>query len=483
MSASMSEFRERLIAAAPPSAEFGFQGLRAADSIAVESSLPLSFIVACDWGMDGPKWNARLKYFAVERDSGKRIVWTHTSIVEAYRGEWGTEIKAHLTSGEIPRIVVPYRSTEFLEQLASESGGRISILANPLALKTRLDDKVAFRQEAENRGIAVAPGETIPIGDLSVELIQKWGPRIIVNEQIGSSGNQTHLIETPDELTTLKKSLIEKSGESTPIIVCRFLSGPAIGAAAIVFRGRTKMSYPSAMITGLPGSSMHRFDYAGSDYGAFHRLSGPAREKIRAHTLNIGEWAAGLGYKGLFGVDFVVHDGEPYALELNPRLLGTSQLMTELELHENPGPPTIYWHLAELLGAGTLEDETSPELERIGASSLHGFQLLLRNTRPHPVRIQHAIKPGIYTLSREAPDFVRDGDRIADLEGPEEILVTCSPPETGTVVESRGAFFKLEGLGRLLDETGESVTPMTTRMVSAFTDSLQLTANLQGDAQ
>ncbi|MBT5369880.1 MAG: ATP-grasp domain-containing protein, partial [Nitrospinaceae bacterium] len=481
MSTSIFEFRERLAAAAPPSAEFGFQGLRAADSIAVESSLPLSFIVACDWGIDGPKWNSRLKYFAVEKDTGKRIVWTHTSIVEAYKGEWGTKIQAHLTSGETPRIVIPYRSTEFLEQLASESDGRISILANPLALKTRLDDKVAFRQEAEERGIAVAPGETIAIGDLSADLIQKWGPKIILNEQIGSSGNQTHLIETSDELSTLKKLLIEKSGEDTPIIVCRFLSGPALGAAAIVFRGRTRMSYPSVMITGLPGSSMHRFDYAGSDYGAYHRLSDSAREKIRAHTLTFGKWASELGYKGLFGVDFVVHNGEPYALELNPRLLGTSQLMTELELHENPGPPTISWHLAELLGAGVQDDETKPELERIGTSSLHGFQLLLRNTRPHRVRIQSAVKPGIYTLPGETPVFIRDGDRIADLEGPEEILVTCSPPESGTVVEPRGAFFKLEGLGRLLDDNGESVTPMTTQMVNSFTVALQLTANVQGD--
>ncbi|MBT4095675.1 MAG: hypothetical protein HOE85_17060 [Nitrospinaceae bacterium] len=170
-------------------------------------------------------------------------------------------------------------------------------------------------------------------------------------------------------------------------------------------------------------------------------------------------------------------------MELNPRLLGTSQLMTELELHENPGPPTISWHLAELLGAGVQDDETKPELERIGTSSLHGFQLLLRNTRPHRVRIQSAVKPGIYTLPGETPVFIRDGDRIADLEGPEEILVTCSPPESGTVVEPRGAFFKLEGLGRLLDDNGESVTPMTTQMVNSFTVALQLTANVQGDAR
>ena len=474
-SSATPEFQSRLLAAAPPSAEFGFQGLRAADSIAVEASLPLSFIVACDWGLGCESWTSRLRYFAVERPLEKRIVWTHRSIVEAYDGAWGDGLKRHLTSGEAPRVVVPYRSTEFLELLAAESGGLVSVLANPLTLKTRLDDKVAFRAEAERRGIAVPPGVVAAVGELEEGLLKKWGPRIIVNEQIGSSGNQTHLIESAGALATLREQLMEKSGADSPATVTRFLEGPAIGAASFVFRGRPRMSYPSAMITGLPGSSMHRFDYAGSDYGAFLGLPEAARSKIRENTLDIGEWVAGLGYKGLFGVDYVVHRGEPFALEVNPRLLGTTQLMTELELNESAAPSTTYWHLAELLGAGVEADETSAELAQIGASVLTGFQLLLRNTRPRPVRIGRAINPGVYIIEGEAPRHIRKGHRILDLEGPDEILVTCSPPAEGTVVEPRGAFFKLEGLGGLLDETAEKVTPHTTRLVESFTAALELT--------
>ncbi|HBK80362.1 MAG TPA: hypothetical protein DDZ83_11975 [Nitrospinae bacterium] len=472
----MSEFRERLIEAASASAQFGFQGLRAADSIAVEECLPLSFIVACDWGMDGAKWDSRLRYFAVERPLGRRIVWTHGSIVAAYEGAWGDELKSYLTSGDAPRVIVPYRSTEFLEQMAAETGGRISVLANPLELKIQLDDKTAFRREAERRGIPLPPGEILAIGDLSGVLIKKWGPRIIVSERIGSSGNQTHLIENPGEMDSLKIRLIEKSGPDEPAIVSRFLSGPAIGVAAIIFRGRPRMSHPSAMITGLAGSSMHRFDYAGSDYGAYTRLPDSARRKIRENTLSIGEWVADMGYKGIFGVDFVVHGGEPYALEVNPRLLGTTQLMTELELRDNPRPPTMYWHLAELLDAGREEDEGSPQLARMGESPLAGFQLLLRNTRPFPVRIGRAVEPGIYLLDGAAPRLIRDGSRLGDLQGPEEILLTCSPPAAGTEVEPRGAFFKLEGLGSLLDEEAEDVTPLTVQLVQSFTDALNLTA-------
>jgi hypothetical protein len=221
---------------------------------------------------------------------------------------------------------------------------------------------------------------------------------------------------------------------------------------------------------------MHRFDYAGSDYGAYTRLSSSVQKKIRESTLSIGEWVADMGYKGLFGVDFIIHGGEPYALEVNPRLLGTTQLMTELELRHNLYPPSIYWHLADLLDVGREEDESLPQLAQLGEAPLEGFQLLLRNTQPYSVRIGHATAPGIYFLDGASPRFIRDGDRLSDLQGPEEILVTCSPPATGSDVEPRGAFFKLEGLGSLLDEAAENVTPLTARIVQSFTDSLNLTA-------
>ena len=228
------------------------------------------------------------------------------------------------------------------------------------------------------------------------------------------------------------------------------------------------------MINGLAGCSMHRFDYAGSDFGAIDRLPEVALEEIRKATLALGEWAAGIGYRGIFGVDFVIHEGRPYALELNPRLLGTTQLMTELELRQSPLPPSIYWHLAELTGVEVSEGEISRYVDNLGTSPLTGFQLLLRNTRPHPVRNGRSLQPGIYAMEDKIPRFVREGDRVFALDGPGEILLTCSPPSGGTEVAPRGAFFKIEGVGGVLDEAVENVTPEAVRMIASFTELLDL---------
>ncbi len=471
---SLDELRSRLLARVPSSALFGFQGLRAADSITVESCLPLEFLVACDWGLDGPAWDARLRYFAVEKTLGRRIVWTHQSIVDAFAGAWGEALRNYLTEGDAPRFIIPYRSTEFLEQLSDDTDGLVTVIANPLHLKNRFDDKIAFHQEAVRRGLAVPPGEIRAVGELSSDLLQKWGPQLIITERVGSSGNQTHLIRDPQELVAVQTQLKEKSGEDALVIANRFLDGPALGMTALIFQGKPRISQPSVMVNGLKGCSMHRFDYAGSDYGAIARLPDSALEQVKKDTLIMGEWAADLGYQGIFGVDFIIHDGEPYALEFNPRLLGTTQLMTELELRQSSVPPAIYWHLAELMGVKISEEGASVYLDHLAASPLSGFQLWLRNIRPHPVRIGRSLPPGIYAMENKIPKFLREGDRISALNGPDEILVTCSPPAEGTEVEPRGAFFKLEGLGTILDDAARCVRPHTVQMVASFSELLNL---------
>ncbi|MEK6712369.1 MAG: ATP-grasp domain-containing protein [Nitrospinota bacterium] len=472
---AIETLRRRLLAAAPASARFGFQGLRAADAIAVEECLPLEFLIACDWGLDGPRWDARLRFFSAERGSARRIVWTHSSLVEAYDGPLGAEMRAFLRRDGSPRFVVPYRSTEFLARLAAESGGQLAILANPLALKARLDDKVAFREEAQRRGLEVTPGEIIEVRGLEAELFKRWGSPLVVTERIGSSGNQTHLVNGPEALPPLRERLAAKLGGETLVIARAFVAGPAVGATGLVWGGRAWMSHPSVMVTGLEGCAMHRFDYAGSDYGAYLRLPRRAQAGIGASTLKIGEWAAGLGYKGIFGVDFIVHGEEAYALELNPRLLGTTQLLTELELRAGDAPPTVFWHLGGFLG---LEAEpNAPQwLPALAKPRLAGFQLLLRNTGPIPLQVGSSLNPGIYGSLGASPRFLREGERLSNLRDPEEVFLTCSPPERGTRVEPRGVLFKLEGLGTLYDEEVQEIAPWVREAVRGFTAQLGLSS-------
>ena len=217
---------------------------------------------------------------------------------------------------------------------------------------------------------------------------------------------------------------------------------------------------------------MHRFDYAGSDYAAYRQVSRESRRKIEEATLKIGEWIAEAGYQGIYGVDFIVHNDEPYALELNPRVLGTTQLMTELEEIQSTTPTTTYWHLAEFLKPGDVLDAHQDLLADLSRPDLSGFQL--RNTRASRKRIGHSLTPGIYTIKKGNPEFIRRGYRLSDVQDPDEVLVTCSPPAKGTIVEPRGAFCKLEGVSSIYEGGEVQISPAAREMIDTFTRRLSL---------
>ena len=463
------------MSAVPAGSIFGFQGLRSTDSITVENIVPLDFLIACDYGIDGPEWDKRLRYFAVERGQKKRIVWTHSSLVEAYEGDLGSQIREFLAQGDGGQYIIPYRSTDFLGKLAEQAEGRLRILANPVEIKTRFDDKVSFRRQAIEAGLAVPPGDVVALGELGIKQLEEFGPVMIISERIGSSGNQTHLIDSSEALANKRDELVEKLGPDALVSVSAFLDGPALGAAGVICNGKPWMSQPSVMFTGIPGCSMHRFDYAGSDYAAYRLVSKKSRRKIEEATLKIGNWIAEAGYRGIYGVDFIVHRDEPYAIELNPRVLGTTQLMTELEEIQSKAPTTTYWHLAEFLNRGEDIDAHQDLLAELSRPDLSGFQLLIRNTNPSRVRIGHSLAPGIYTTNKEGgPEFIRQGYRLSDIQDQNEVLVTCSPPAKGTIVEPRGTFCKLEGVSSIYEGGEEQISPAAREMIDTFTRRLSL---------
>jgi predicted ATP-grasp superfamily ATP-dependent carboligase len=80
--------------------------------------------------------------------------------------------------------------------------------------------------------------------------------------------------------------------------------------------------------------------------GAFHycgSLSGADLLRIEAvlDLARVGEvLAQGCGLRGLFGVDFILSDGVPFPVEVNPRYTASVELLH----HAGFSPPVLLWH-------------------------------------------------------------------------------------------------------------------------------------------
>ncbi len=452
--------------------EFGYQGLRATDSIAVSALLPLSFIIACDFGTDTAHYDRELRFFSLERGKGVRSLWTHGALLDSFSEFWGREVKDYLTSRPHPVYLIPYRATHYMEDLSEGEGGRVKILANPVHLKNILDDKRRFRAAMGELGLKVPPGYVSLAGDISFkECTRRLGNPFVAQLPVASSGNGTFLVREEGEL----RELLTRLDYHGDIILNRYIRGYSLGMTGCIYRGQFYMASPSVQLSGIPGCNSHLFGYSGSDFAAFSRFVPPViKEKLLPQVERVGEWAASQGYRGIFGVDFLVEGDELHAIEINPRLLGTTQLMTEAQLLSRELLPSIFLHLAEFLGVkvdvGSREEFNRATIH----AELSGFQLFLRNTSPTPCRIEGKLDPGIYNLEGENLRFLRFGRFQDELRDDEEFLLTSSVVPRGKVVVPGGVFLKIQSRPLSTDPNLKDIDERTKKLVKIIRKALDI---------
>jgi hypothetical protein len=77
------------------------------------------------------------------------------------------------------------------------------------------------------------------------------------------------------------------------------------------------------------------FGYCGNDFGMASRLEPEVLDHIEKITVTVGEWLRTFGYRGTFGVDFLVRDGEVLFTEVNPRFQGSTHASCRLAVEED----------------------------------------------------------------------------------------------------------------------------------------------------
>ena len=173
--------------------------------------------------------------------------------------------------------------------------------------------------------------------------------------------------------------------------------------------------------------------YCGNDYIAAGHLSRRIIDNVMEQTERLGTWLGSLGYRGLFGLDFVIDSSESsaYAVDLNPRWQGSTVLLTLAEYKAGRLPLAV----AEL--ACRLNQMSEQEVLRHNdefREPVSASHVSLRCRTTSWWRVTGSLRPGVYTPSRE-PAFVRPGLRLNDLDAPTtEMLVAGGVPRPGALL-------------------------------------------------
>jgi hypothetical protein len=120
----------------------------------------------------------------------------------------------------------------------------------------------------------------------------------------------------------------------------------------------------------------------------------PLHKQATALAMSIGEVMQRQGYRGIFGVDFLLDaDNQLFVLEVNPRITGVTPLLTALYQGE-AGIPFYLLHILEIGGYQYSIADATARFDKEGAI------LVLHSLSPQSVVIESMLPSGTYKINQ-----------------------------------------------------------------------------------
>lgn len=77
-----------------------------------------------------------------------------------------------------------------------------------------------------------------------------------------------------------------------------------------------------------------RIIYTGADFIEYRKMKEGIKNKVKKYSLAICEQLQKIGYTGILGIDYIIHNEEVYFMEINPRFQSSTNLLN-MALKEN----------------------------------------------------------------------------------------------------------------------------------------------------
>lgn len=265
------------------------------------------------------------------------------------------------------------------------------------------------------------------------ELASNGVPFVLQHEQL-SGGKGTFIIKTDSDLTAALASLPAMG----KLVISSYVDGAVERSIQCVMTRHGLIRGPlqkqivrHPALCNLGKENVNAF--CGAEVGTI-TTSPDIEQKIAACLKEIELTMRRDGYKGIFGIDFLIRGNELYVLEINARLTGVTPLLTAL-YQPDRDIPFVLLHALELSGAKySIDYPVAPQ--QCTAGSL----MILQSHEREIVRLDRTVDSGVYRLHSGTLQLVRKDARFAASD-PSDVFIVQQyvPPQTVVKPGSRVA--------------------------------------------
>jgi len=391
------------------------------------------------------------------------------------------EIVKHLQGFEESPVLLVYRMSKGLVKIFEDRNW--TVVGSDYNVREKYDNKIDFNKMLEEIELPAPPYSILSQEDIDYkEVVKSLGEKIVIQFPTSFSGSGTFIIKSKEDFyTTISSERFNKQKKKNTLgririskYVNRKLS-PVMGVCCtkegIVYTDLYNQIIDAPeVVKKEKGTGV----YCGNEWTSvkfsenIKRQAYSAAEKIGAYLQNEE------GYKGYFGLDFVLDDETKtlYPIEVNIRLIGSFPVFSMLqEAHKQPLIQAI--QILQYLDRDdyVLDVES---LNREMKGNMKGSYLQIYSPSSKTVCNQGELEAGIYRVGKAGDvQFSRLSYSLLDLKSKDEFLVSQGVPHRNTKFEGYRSVANVITKGSFMDMSGES-TGFAKKVVSFCYDTLNL---------
>ncbi|WP_026675935.1 carbamoyl-phosphate synthase large subunit [Fictibacillus gelatini] len=228
----------------------------------------------------------------------------------------------HVIDLEQPKGVIVQFGGQTAINLASALEERgVKILGTSLDNMDRAEDRDRFEQAMQELQIPQPEGKTAFSLEEAVNIANRIGYPVLVRPSYVLGGRAMEIVYKEEELLHYMENAVNVNPEH-PVLIDRYLEGKEVEVDAI---SDGEDVYIPGIMEHIERAGVH----SGDSIAVYppQNLSNEQREKLVERTIKL---AKGLGIVGLLNIQFVLHDGEVYVLEVNPRSSRTVPFLSKI---------------------------------------------------------------------------------------------------------------------------------------------------------
>ncbi|NBQ63857.1 MAG: carbamoyl-phosphate synthase large subunit, partial [Proteobacteria bacterium] len=275
------------------------------------------------WALRDAGWgsvmiNSNPETVSTDFDTSDRLYFEaldEESVLEVIRNEAGGPGKP------MPPVIAQFGGQTAINLAGPLNRLGVPVIGSSVDTIDLAEDRRRFERFLDGLGIPQPPGTGVTSVSDAITIANHIGYPVLVRPSYVLGGRAMEIIGEESDLQRYLTNIVTPT-EKSPVLIDKYLQGKEVEVDAIC----------DGEVTLIPGIMEHierAGVHSGDSFAVYPaiNLSEAIVEQLVSHTERI---AIGLGVRGLVNIQYVIHQGQVYVIEVNPRSSRTVPFLSKV---------------------------------------------------------------------------------------------------------------------------------------------------------